>query len=214
MRTSPDFRHEETLLARGKTVAGIDEAGRGPLAGPVVAAAVVLDPDHIPAGLNDSKKLTANAREKLFAEIAGTAKIAWCAMGAARIDRINILQATLSAMTGAASAMPRSVNAFLIDGRDVPMSLRDRGISIIKGDAKSLSIAAASIVAKVMRDRMMQRADTVFPGYGFMRNAGYGTRQHLDALAIKGPCVLHRKSFAPVKASISGAEPEKNVSSA
>ncbi len=199
---------------RGKTVAGIDEAGRGPLAGPVVAAAVMLDPDHIPAGLNDSKKLTANAREKLFAEIAATAKITWCAVGAARIDQINILQATLSAMTGAASAMPQSINAFLIDGRDVPVALRGRGISIIKGDAKSLSIAAASIVAKVMRDRMMRRADIVFPDYGFMRNAGYGTKTHLDALASRGPCVLHRRSFAPVRAAILNELAPNGVSSA
>ena len=214
IQDGPDFRFEKRLIDRGRQVAGIDEAGRGPLAGPVVAAAVVLDPAHIPAGINDSKKLTAKAREMLFSEIASSARFGWCAVGAARIDEINILQATMLAMTGAARALPRSTDAYLIDGRDVPIALRERGSSLIGGDARSVSIAAASIVAKVIRDRIMRRAHSLFPEYGFLSNAGYGTRAHLDALKNAGPCALHRTSFAPVRALLPERKQQRDVSSA
>jgi len=197
---APDFVLETSLLKRGrKAIAGVDEAGRGPLAGPVVAAAVILDPGRMPSGLDDSKVLTKARREELFSELSATARIAWCAVGPARIDSINILQATLEAMTGAVAALCGAADACLIDGRDVPMKLRDRGRAVIGGDAKCLSIAAASIVAKVVRDRMMERAEHCFPGYGFARNCGYGTREHFEALDRLGCCPLHRHSFAPVR---------------
>ena len=196
----PDFVLETDLARRGRRcIAGIDEAGRGPLAGPVVAAAVILDPDRIPRGLDDSKALTRARRTQLFEELAKDARIAWCAGSAAEIDRINILQATLLAMTRAVQSLGTPSDACLIDGRDVPAGLRDRGRAIIGGDAKCLSIAAASIVAKVMRDRIMEKADACHAGYGFIRHSGYATAEHLNALERLGPCRLHRRSFSPIR---------------
>jgi ribonuclease HII len=206
----PDFSLEIMLAGRGRRrIAGIDEAGRGPLAGPVVAAAVILDPGKIPDGINDSKALPRQAREQLFLEITQNAQVAWCAVRVEEIDRINILQATFVAMCRAASMLGSAPDACLIDGRDVPLPLRSTGQAIIRGDARSLSIAAASIVAKVVRDAMMSEADMRWPGYGFCTNAGYGTPEHLVALREAGPCPLHRRSFAPVAqawASRSGIE--------
>lgn len=203
---APDHAFEDWLVRSGKPlVAGIDEAGRGPLAGPVVAAAVILDPSAIPAGLNDSKLLGKARRERLFEEIIASCDVAWCSVCALRIDRINILAATLEAMTAAFRALPRRADACLIDGRDVPPPLHGLGHAVIKGDSRSLSIAAASIVAKVARDRMMEQADADFPGYGFARHAGYGTRAHREALEALGPCVLHRRSYAPVREVLSRA---------
>ncbi|MCB1449427.1 MAG: ribonuclease HII [Nitratireductor sp.] len=200
-RTGPDFTFEADLLSRGHSlVAGVDEVGRGPLAGPVVAAAVILEPDDIPQGLNDSKKLTAARREWLFEEILLRARsTSWAAVTAAEIDVINIRQATFKAMCNAVQALAMQPDRILIDGRDVPIELRDRGSAIVKGDAKSVSIAAASIVAKVMRDRMMTRACAEFPAYGFSRHAGYGTARHLAAIAAHGATPLHRLSFAPLR---------------
>ncbi|HSO48189.1 MAG TPA: ribonuclease HII [Rhizobiaceae bacterium] len=198
----PDYSFELMLAGRGRRkIAGVDEAGRGPLAGPVVAAAVILDPGNIPDGINDSKAMTRAARERLFIDITQNARVAWCAVRAEEIDRINILQATFVAMCRAVSMLGTEPDSCLIDGRDVPSGLRHFGQSIVRGDALCLSIAAASIVAKVVRDAMMLEADARWPQYGFATNAGYGTAEHMLALQEAGPCPLHRHSFAPVAQS-------------
>jgi len=195
----PDFAHEARLRARGfELVAGVDEVGRGPLAGPVVAAAVILDPDHLPDGLNDSKKLTASVRERLFTEIMRHAHVAIASIPAARIDVINIRQATFEAMAGAVNGLAVRADFALIDGRDVP-PLPCPAEALIGGDRRSLSIAAASIIAKVTRDRMMTLLAQTYPDYGFEKHMGYGTAKHLEALALHGPTPLHRMSFAPLK---------------
>ena len=197
---SPTFRFETGLMRDGfAPVAGADEAGRGPLAGPVVAGAVILDPDHIPAGLNDSKQLTAAERERLFVEILATADVAVSSLSAASIDASNILKASLEAMRRALASLTRTPRFALIDGRDVPPGLHCPAKALIKGDARSLSIAAASIVAKVTRDRMMQAAGLVYPTYGFEQHAGYGTAQHRAGIDLHGPCPLHRLSFSPFR---------------
>ncbi|MEZ5871828.1 MAG: ribonuclease HII [Nitratireductor sp.] len=199
--SGPDFTFEAQLISRGHAfVAGVDEAGRGPLAGPVVAAAVILDPEAIPGGLNDSKKLSAARREALFGDILAAARsVAWSATSAHEIDRINIREATFLAMYRSIQSLALTPTRILIDGRDVPVSLKDRGTAIVRGDGKCVSIAAASIIAKVVRDRMMARADADFPEYGFSHHAGYGTARHLEALARHGPTPLHRMSFAPLR---------------
>jgi ribonuclease HII len=198
----PSYALEEAALAGGSTmIAGIDEAGRGPLAGPVVAAAVILDPRAIPDGLNDSKKLTEYRREALFTEIMATAHVAFCAAPVEVIDRLNIRGATLWAMCQALDALPVRPDLALIDGRDIPEGLSCAGQFVIGGDGKSLSIAAASIVAKVARDRMCHVMDTGLPHYRFGQHKGYGTALHLEALVTHGPCELHRMSFAPVLAA-------------
>ena len=202
----PDFAME--LAARNAglwPVAGTDEAGRGPLAGPVVAAAVVLDPDNIPAGLNDSKQLTPARREELFAMIMATSAVSVASSGARHIDRSDIRKASLDAMCRAVSALDVPVRLVLADGRDIPPGLTCEGRAVIKGDARSLSIAAASIVAKVVRDRMMARAEISFPGYGFANHAGYATVTHRTAITVQGPCALHRMTFRPLRPD--GAEP-------
>ncbi|MEV4608237.1 ribonuclease HII [Neorhizobium sp. LMR1-1-1.1] len=180
-------------------VAGTDEAGRGPLAGPVVAAAVILDPGNIPAGLNDSKKLSLKQREALFEAIMATAHVSIASSGPKLIDEINILRASLDAMRRAVAFLSVVPAHVLVDGRDVPKGLSCSGTAVIKGDSRSVSIAAASIVAKVTRDRMMNRAGLVYPAYGFAKHAGYGTKQHRDAIIADGPCPLHRMSFRPLK---------------
>lgn len=201
----PDYALEALLRRRhGGPVAGIDEAGRGPLAGPVVAAAVILDKRAIPDGLDDSKKLTAERREALFEELCGTAEIAVAVVSALRIDRINILQASLAAMREALAALSTRPACALVDGRDVPAGLLCHGEAVIGGDGRSLSVAAASVVAKVTRDRMMRAHAAHYPGYGFESHVGYGTPAHLEALARLGPCPLHRRSFAPVAAVMAG----------
>jgi ribonuclease HII len=198
---APHFRFERKLAREGfQIVAGVDEAGRGPLAGPVAAAAVVLDPRKLPKGLDDSKKLTPEARDEL-AEIIFASAIA-VGVGFApsgEIDRINIRQATHEAMRRALRALSVRPTHVLIDGNDLPSHLPCPGQTIIKGDAACLSIAAASIIAKVTRDRLMRRLDQCHPAYGFARHAGYGTKQHLDAITQHGPCEFHRISFAPMR---------------
>lgn len=196
----PDFSIETALIAQGSgPVAGTDEAGRGPLAGPVMAAAVILDPQQIPAGLDDSKRLTERRREALFdaiVEQAHAVSFAWVA--APGIDRLNIRQASLEAMRRAVvslSILPRHV---IVDGRDVPPGLPCPATALVKGDARALSIAAASIVAKVARDRMMQRCDVSLPGYGFAAHKGYGSAMHVEAIRRLGPTLLHRLSFEPL----------------
>lgn len=183
-----------------KAIAGVDEAGRGPLAGPVVAAAVILDPRNIPDGLNDSKKLSALAREALFDRIMASAHVSVVAASVLRIDTTNIRQATLWAMTRAVQGLPHAPDLAIIDGNDVPPDIACRGEAFVKGDARSVSIAAASIIAKVTRDRMMVRAATHYPHYGFDRHMGYGTAIHMAALTSLGACPLHRTSFAPIRA--------------
>lgn len=196
----PGFDIETGLLQGGvRCVAGVDEAGRGPLAGPVVAAAVILNPTRLPQGLDDSKKLTAVRREQLFVEIVDTGIVAFASVGPATIDRINIREAALLAMRRAVAALADPPSFALVDGRDVPPQLRCPAQALVGGDARSMSVAAASIVAKVMRDRMMRRMDESFPSYGFCRNMGYGTAEHRAALANNGPCPHHRRSFAPVR---------------
>ncbi|MDQ0455012.1 ribonuclease HII [Rhizobium paknamense] len=196
----PDFSLEERSRLQGHwPIAGTDEAGRGPLAGPVVAAAVILDPDNIPAGLNDSKKLSHGRREALFEEILGTATVSIASSGPAHIDRRDIRKASLDAMRRAVEGLTLLPAHVLCDGRDVPEGLPCGGSAVIKGDARSLSIAAASIVAKVMRDRMMARSAALFPAYGFDLHAGYGTEAHRKAIEAHGPCPLHRMSFRPLK---------------
>ncbi|RDE10601.1 ribonuclease HII [Pelagibacterium lacus] len=198
----PDlFYEQEAVRAGARLVAGIDEAGRGPLAGPVVAAAVILDPRRVPAGLNDSKKLTEERREALFAEIMETAQVGFCAAPVEVIDRLNILGATMWAMCKALDALPLRPDLALIDGNRIPAELSCPGQFVIGGDGKSVSIAAASIVAKVVRDRMCRIMDCGHPHYSFGRHKGYGTALHLEALTAHGPSDLHRMSFAPVLAA-------------
>ena len=197
----PDFSHETMLMARGaRLVAGVDEAGRGPLAGPVVVAAVRLDPERIPEGLNDSKKLTAERREALFDQILATAEVAIVSAPPSDIVALNIRGATLAAMARAVQALPHKVDRVLVDGRDVPPDLSCPGIALIGGDGRSVSIAAASIVAKVMRDRMCEIMDCDAPHFGFAGHKGYGTAAHLAALNLHGPCRHHRAEFAPIAA--------------
>ncbi len=193
----PHFIYERTAIKHGLIVCGVDEAGRGPWAGPVVAAAVVLEPKRIPKGLNDSKKLTADKREALFDAIIADARVGIGIVEADVIDTINILQATYLAMTQAVAQLSPAPTLALIDGnRAPPLSIRVQ--TIIGGDGTSVSIAAASIIAKVTRDRIMRRLDQDFPHYGFAAHKGYGTAFHADALAKHGPCPQHRKSFNPV----------------
>lgn len=200
MSAGPDFAFEQEAKRQGLwPVAGCDEAGRGPLAGPVVTAAVILDPDRIPVGLNDSKKLSARKREVLFDQICDTATVSVASSGLSRIDNTNILAANLDAMRRAVLGLCVAPALVLTDGRDIPPGLSCRAKAVIKGDARSLSIAAASIIAKVTRDRMMVNAAQVFPVYGFDGHAGYGTAAHRAAIAEHGPCALHRMSFRPMR---------------
>ncbi|MEO9530368.1 ribonuclease HII [Roseibium sp.] len=178
---------------------GVDEAGRGPWAGPVVTAAVMLDYDRVPKGLNDSKKLTEARREALFEEIVASAHVSVASASPATIDRLNIRAATLSAMVRAVTVLAAVPAYVLIDGRDVPAGLKSPGQALVKGDGRCLCVAAASIVAKVTRDRMMVRLEEHCPGYGFARHKGYGVPLHQAALARLGPSPHHRMSFRPVR---------------
>lgn len=179
-------------------VCGIDEAGRGPWAGPVMAAAVILDPARVPVGVNDSKALSAARREALYAEITAAAQVGVGAASVEEIDRLNILQATFLAMRRALAALPTPPAHALVDGNQRP-PLGLPVTCVVKGDARSLSIAAASIVAKVRRDRLMAELAASHPAYGWERNAGYGTAAHRRALDMVGVSPFHRKSFAPIR---------------
>jgi ribonuclease HII len=203
----PTFRQERKLFREGFIrVAGVDEAGRGPLAGPVVAAAVVLDPKRIPRGIADSKLLLPQEREAIFAKLCKSAEISFAFGCVTAIDRINILQATLVAMRRAVAALARPADAVLIDGNVLPKGLSCEARAIVGGDATCLSVAAASIVAKVIRDRLMRRCDAVFAGYGLASHKGYSTKEHQAALAALGPSRLHRSSFWRVAAAYEQAE--------
>jgi ribonuclease HII len=205
--TRPSFRRERALIKRGIwPVAGCDEAGRGPLAGPVVAAAVVLDPSRIPRGLDDSKRLTAEQREKLFEKICATASFAVAFASPARIDRDNILRASLWALARAVRALPEAPKHVFVDGRDridVPCDCE----AVIGGDGMVASIAAASIIAKVTRDRLMCALAEDCPGYGFEQHKGYSVPEHLEALDRLGPSAHHRSFFAPVVAARAKHQP-------
>ncbi|MBC8718011.1 ribonuclease HII [Ochrobactrum sp. Marseille-Q0166] len=203
---APDFSEEEKYLARGlKHIAGIDEAGRGPLAGPVVAATVVLDPDDLPEGLDDSKRLKAAKREALYEVILAKAvSVSVASLSARSIDLSDIRKAALEAMRRSFLGLTLSPDHALIDGRDVPAGLSCPGSALVKGDQRSISIAAASIVAKVTRDRMMARSGAVHASYGFEVHAGYGTAKHRAAIEAIGPVAgIHRYTFAPIKGRFS-----------
>ena len=197
----PTFARERVAIKRGLfPVAGCDEAGRGPLAGPVVAAAVILDPNRIPRGLNDSKKLTAIERERLYERIFASSEVGIAFGSTARIERDNIRRASLWALGRAVAALavrPRLVFVDGIDRIDVGCDCEP----VVCGDALVLSIAAASIVAKVVRDRLMMQIGAAHPGYGFERHMGYAVPQHFRALSALGPTVHHRRSFAPIVAA-------------
>jgi ribonuclease HII len=198
----PTFRRERRWLVRGIwPIAGCDEAGRGPLAGPVVAAAVILDPDRIPRGLNDSKKLDAAAREKLYGKICATAQVAVAFGAVERIDRDNILRASLWALARAVKALPVRPKLVYVDG-NMKIDCGCDCEAVVSGDALVLSVAAASIIAKVTRDRLMMQLGIAHPGYGFERHMGYSVPEHFAALAKLGPTIHHRRSFAPVAAKL------------
>jgi len=211
--TGPDGHFEEQAHQLGfQRVCGVDEAGRGPLAGPVVAAAVVLPfwyeapgglalPPSL-AGLNDSKQITERLRDQLFDELCQIADVSIASISAASIDARNIRKASLEAMRLAVLGLPEPPSFALVDGKDEPPGLPCAATAIIKGDGRSLSIAAASICAKVARDAMMVSADRLYPAYGFATHKGYATERHRDALAEHGPCPLHRRTFAPVREAL------------
>jgi ribonuclease HII len=190
-------------------IAGVDEAGRGPLAGPLVVAAVVLDPSRAPAGIDDSKRLSAKKREALYPAILEQA-LAWSVIviEAEEIDRRNIFQATLHGMRRAVEALACAVDQALIDGNKLPPRLPCAARAVIGGDGLEPAIGAASILAKVSRDRAMQALHAQHPGYGFDRHMGYPTPEHLAALQRIGPCAQHRRSFAPVRAAL-GLHPQQ-----
>jgi len=197
----PTFRRERAAMKRGVwPIAGCDEAGRGPLAGPVVAAAVILDPKRVPRGLDDSKRLDPETREKLHARICASAEVAVAFAPPARIDRDNILRASLWALARAVAALPVRPRLVFVDGRD-RIDVACDCEAVVSGDAIIASVAAASIVAKVTRDRLMARLALAHPGYGFERHMGYSVPEHFNALARLGPTIHHRRSFAPVAAS-------------
>lgn len=201
-RPRPTFELEAAeLQLHGGPVAGVDEAGRGPLAGPVVAAAVILDPERIPDGIDDSKVLDEDAREFLYGRIKATSIIAVGIADVDRIDELNILHATMWAMAQAVSRLPQLPKLVAIDGNRAP-KLKCQSRTVVKGDARCLSIAAASIIAKVTRDRLMVQLAAKHPGYGFERHKGYGTPEHHDAIKRLGVTVHHRRSFRAVQLAL------------
>ncbi len=199
---TPDYQHELQLQAQGyRLIAGLDEVGRGPLAGPVVAACVILDANDLPEGLDDSKRLTAAKRNRLFDIIMQKAvAVSLSSLSADTIDNSNILAASLLAMKRCTDALTVQPDYALIDGNKIPAGLPCPAQTLVKGDQRSLTIAAASIIAKVTRDRMMEHAGLIHPAYGLGKHAGYGTAAHRAAIEAQGPVSgLHRYSFAPIK---------------
>ena len=199
----PTFAHEQGFWNEGKAfVSGIDEAGRGPLAGPVVAAAVILDREAYPLRLNDSKKLNEATLEALYSEIMANAVSVSVGLAThAQIDEMNIRQATFYAMREAALGLSVPADAFIVDGNALPQGLGKVAKAVISGDALSLSVAAASIIAKVTRDRLMREYAIQYPHYGFEGHMGYPTKAHVDAIAKHGPCPIHRMTFGPLKSA-------------
>jgi ribonuclease HII len=203
IRTPPSFDLETELMDEFQgPVVGIDEAGRGPWAGPVVVAAVILNPDRIPEGLNDSKLLTPEAREDRYAEIIATACVSVIIGNVRRIDRDNILQASLWGMRMAFRGLEVPAAAALIDGNICPRRFPGRARTVVGGDGLSLSVAAASIVAKVTRDRLMVKLSRRYRRYGWESNKGYGTPQHARAIKQHGVCTHHRRSFSPIEQAL------------
>ncbi|WP_150524449.1 ribonuclease HII [Roseibium sediminis] len=195
-----DLRLERRYAAQfGDLLAGVDEAGRGPWAGPVVTAAVILDYDKVPQGLTDSKKLSEAKREELFPLICQSALVCAASASPATIDRRNIRGATLGAMVRAVRGLAVVPRYVVVDGRDIPSGLDIEAQALVKGDSRCLAVAAASIVAKVLRDRMMVRLDSHLPEYGFAQHKGYGVPAHQAALTEHGPSEHHRMSFKPVR---------------
>lgn len=192
----PDYSIERGL--NHSRIAGIDEVGRGPWAGPVTAAAVILDPQAIPIGLNDSKKLSEARRVELAQVIHSSAEVGIGSASVEEIDAINILQATYLAMRRAVMALPKAPNYVLVDGNRMPAGMPCDGQTLVKGDTRSASIAAASIVAKVHRDALMRDLASEFPAYGWETNRGYGTQKHQVSLLSHGPTLHHRRSFKPI----------------
>ncbi|MHC9235892.1 ribonuclease HII [Pseudooceanicola sp. 502str34] len=196
---TPDFSFEDAACAAGATrIAGVDEVGRGPLAGPVTAAAVILDPSRLPEGLNDSKKLTPKRREALAAILPEVAVVCVAHASVEEIDELNILRASHLAMERAVAGLPEAPDHLLIDGNMIPRGLTIPATTVVKGDALSLSIAAASIMAKIARDEIMRDLAQHFPGYGWEKNAGYPSKAHREALLNLGITPHHRRSFKPV----------------
>ncbi|MEX2166740.1 MAG: ribonuclease HII [Methyloceanibacter sp.] len=203
VRPLPSFDLEEAMMAAHQgPVVGIDEAGRGPWAGPVVVAAVILNPDRIPKGLNDSKLLTPEAREDRYVEIMATASVAIAIGQVRRIDRDNILQASLWGMRLAYRALGVPVGSALIDGNIIPRRFPSPARAVVGGDGLSLSVAAASIIAKVTRDRIMVKLARRYRRYGWESNKGYGTPEHALAVKKHGVCTHHRRSFSPIERAI------------
>jgi ribonuclease HII len=199
IKTAPDFSFEKAAIENGASIiAGVDEVGRGPLCGPVTAAAVILDPSNIPDGLNDSKKLTAKRRAVLYDILLDCAEVSIAHASVEEIDQLNILRASHLAMERAVAGLPRTPDHLLIDGNMIPRGLTIPAQAVIKGDAKSVSISAASIMAKICRDRLMVDLAQQYPGYGWEKNAGYPTAVHLKALQELGVTPHHRRSFKPV----------------
>ncbi len=192
----PDYSIERGL--NHSRIAGIDEVGRGPWAGPVTAAAVILDPQAIPIGLNDSKKLSEARRVELASVIHETALVGIGSATVEEIDALNILEATYLAMRRAVEALPKAPNYVLVDGNRMPKGMPCDGQTLVKGDTRSVSIAAASIVAKVHRDDLMRDLARAFPAYGWETNRGYGTQKHQVSLLSHGPTLHHRRSFKPI----------------
>lgn len=205
----PTDRFEKRARRKGaRLIAGVDEAGRGPLAGPVVVAAVLFD-GRIPKGLDDSKKLAAVERERLYGMILEKGLVSVVVASRARVDRMNILRASLWGMSRAVAGLPVRPDHVLVDGNMLPPGLPCPAEAIVDGDALSVSIAAASIVAKVTRDRLMAQVGLAFPNYGFGEHKGYSTPGHFAALDAHGPCIHHRRSFAPIRAAL-GLEPAED----
>ena len=202
-RPEPSFDLEAALMDQFKgPVAGIDEAGRGPWAGPVVVAAVILDPDRIPDGLDDSKQLTPQEREERYVEIIATSIVSVVVGPVKQIDRINILQASLWGMRRAYRGLGVPIGAAIIDGNIVPRRFPCKARAVVGGDGLSLSVAAASIVAKVTRDRMMVKLSRRYRRYAWDSNKGYGTREHAEAIKKHGVCTHHRRSFSPIERAL------------
>jgi ribonuclease HII len=202
-KPEPSFDLEAALMEQyGAPVAGIDEAGRGPWAGPVVVAAVILDPNRIPEGLNDSKLLTPEERADRYEEIVATSIVSVVVGPVKQIDRINILQASLWGMRRAYRGLQVPVGAAIIDGNIVPKRFPCKARAVVGGDGLSLSVAAASIVAKVTRDRMMVKLSRRYRRYAWDSNKGYGTREHAEAIKKHGVCTHHRRSFSPIERAL------------
>ena len=198
-KSTPDFQFEADALASGYSrIVGLDEVGRGPLAGPVMAAAVVLDPDNIPDGLNDSKQLSAKRRDAIYDILLEEADVSIANASVREIEEHNILRASHIAMVRAINGLGTPADYALIDGNMVPRGLNTPAGTLVKGDTRSLSIAAASIVAKVWRDRLMVTLSQQYPHYGWDTNAGYGTKVHKEGLKSHGVTPHHRRSFAPI----------------